>query len=107
MRRVLDSRSRPLRDLRISVTDRCNFRCAYCMPKEIFGRDFAFLPREKLLTFEEITRLARACAGEGVSKVRLTGGEPLLRKDLDRLVAMVAEIDEVTDIALTTNGSAL
>jgi len=104
---VVDSRSRPLRDLRISVTDRCNFRCSYCMPKEIFGRDFAFLPREQLLTFEEIARLARAFAREGVSKIRLTGGEPLLRKDLDRLIAMLAEIDELTDIALTTNGSAL
>jgi cyclic pyranopterin phosphate synthase len=104
---VVDNRSRPLRDLRISVTDRCNFRCSYCMPKEIFGRDFAFLPREQLLTFEEIARLARAFAREGVSKIRLTGGEPLLRKDLERLVAMLAEIDELTDIALTTNGSAL
>ena len=107
MSRVLDSRSRPLRDLRISVTDRCNFRCSYCMPKEIFGRDFAFLPREQLLTFEEITRLARAFAREGVSKIRLTGGEPLLRRDLERLVAMLADIDEITDVALTTNGSAL
>ncbi len=104
---VLDSRSRPLRDLRISVTDRCNFRCTYCMPKEIFGRDFAFLPREQLLTFEEITRLARAFAREGVSKVRLTGGEPLLRRDLEQLVAMLAGIDQITDVALTTNGSAL
>ena len=77
MSAVIDRRSRPLRDLRISVTDRCNFRCTYCMPKEIFGRDFAFLPREQLLTFEEITRLARAFANEGVSKIRLTGGEPL------------------------------
>ena len=107
MSRVRDSRSRPLRDLRISVTDRCNFRCSYCMPKEIFGRDFAFLPREQLLTFEEITRLARAFACEGVSKIRLTGGEPLLRRDLERLVAMLTDIDEITDVALTTNGSAL
>jgi cyclic pyranopterin phosphate synthase len=107
MRRVLDSRSRPLRDLRISVTDRCNFRCTYCMPKEIFGRDFAFLPREQLLTFEEITRLTRTFACQGVSKVRLTGGEPLLRRDLEQLVAMLAGIDEITDVALTTNGSAL
>src|ERR1700740_1710148 len=87
---VLDSRSRPLRDLRISVTDRCNFRCTYCMPKEVFGRDFAFLPRAELLTFEEITRLARTFAREGVSKIRLTGGEPLLRRDLARLIAMLA-----------------
>ena len=102
-----DRRQRPLRDLRISVTDRCNFRCTYCMPKEVFGRDFAFLPRDQLLTFEEITRLARAFAREGVSKIRLTGGEPLLRRDLEQLVAMLASIDEITDIALTTNGSAL
>ena len=107
MSRVRDSRSRPLRDLRISVTDRCNFRCSYCMPKEIFGRDFAFLPREQLLTFEEITRLARAFAREGVSKIPLTGGEPLLRRPLERLVAMLTDIDEITDVALTTNGSAL
>ncbi|HLY50143.1 MAG TPA: GTP 3',8-cyclase MoaA [Solirubrobacteraceae bacterium] len=107
MNSVLDRRSRPLRDLRISVTDRCNFRCTYCMPKEIFGRDFAFLPRAELLSFEEITRLARAFALEGVSKIRLTGGEPLLRRDLDQLVAMLADIEGVTDIALTTNGSAL
>ena len=107
MNAVLDSRSRPLRDLRISVTDRCNFRCTYCMPKEVFGRDFAFLPREQLLTFEEITRLARAFVGEGVSKVRLTGGEPLLRRDLEQLITMLAGIDGITDVALTTNGSAL
>jgi GTP 3',8-cyclase len=107
MSRVLDSRSRQLHDLRISVTDRCNFRCTYCMPTEIFGRDFAFLPREQLLSFEEITRLVRVFASEGVSKVRLTGGEPLLRHDLERLVAMLANIDGITDVALTTNGSAL
>jgi GTP 3',8-cyclase len=107
MSRVVDRRSRPLRDLRISVTDRCNFRCTYCMPKEVFGRDFAFLPREQLLTFEEITRLARAFVREGVSKIRLTGGEPLLRRDLEQLVAMLADIEEITDVALTTNGSAL
>jgi cyclic pyranopterin phosphate synthase len=107
MNPVLDRRSRPLRDLRISVTDRCNFRCTYCMPKEIFGRDFAFLPRAELLSFEEITRLARVFAREGVSKIRLTGGEPLLRRDLDQLVAMLAGIDGITDIAMTTNGSAL
>ena len=104
---ILDSRSRPLRDLRISVTDRCNFRCTYCMPKEIFGRDYAFLPRAELLTFEEITRLTRAFASEGVAKIRLTGGEPLLRRDLERLVAMLASVDGICDIALTTNGSAL
>jgi GTP 3',8-cyclase len=107
MNLVLDRRSRPVRDLRISVTDRCNFRCTYCMPKEIFGRDFAFLPRSQLLTFEEITRLARAFARQGVSKIRLTGGEPLLRRDLEQLVAMLADIDGISDIAMTTNGSAL
>jgi cyclic pyranopterin phosphate synthase len=104
---VLDSRSRPLHDLRISVTDRCNFRCTYCMPKEIFGRDFAFLPREQLLSFEEIARLARTFAREGVSKIRLTGGEPLLRHDLEQLVEMLANIEGIADVALTTNGSAL
>jgi cyclic pyranopterin phosphate synthase len=104
---VLDTRSRPLRDLRVSVTDRCNFRCTYCMPKEVFGRDFAFLPRSELLTFEEVTRLARAFVRQGVSKVRLTGGEPLLRHNLETLVAMLAQIEGITDIALTTNGSAL
>src|SRR6202007_2478861 len=104
---VLDSRSRPLRDLRISVTDRCNFRCTYCMPKEIFGRDFAFLPRGELLTFEEITRLVRAFAREGVAEIRLTGGEPLLRRDLECLIEMLARIEGITDVALTTNGSAL
>jgi GTP 3',8-cyclase len=107
MEPVLDNRSRPLRDLRVSVTDRCNFRCTYCMPKEIFGRDFAFLPRAQLLSFEEITRVARIFAREGVSKIRLTGGEPLLRRELEHLVAMLADIEEINDVALTTNGSAL
>jgi GTP 3',8-cyclase len=107
MSRVLDRRSRPIRDLRISVTDRCNFRCTYCMPKEVFGHDFAFLPRSELLTFEEITRLTEAFVAEGVSKVRLTGGEPLLRRGIDQLITMLAAIDGITDVALTTNGSAL
>jgi hypothetical protein len=107
MKVPLDTRSRPLRNLGISVTDRCNFRCTYCMPKEIFGRDFAFLPHGELLTFEEITRVARPFAREGVSKIRLTGGEPLLRRELERLVEMLAGIEEVKEIALTTNGSAL
>jgi cyclic pyranopterin phosphate synthase len=102
-----DSRQRPLHDLRISVTDRCNFRCTYCMPKEVFGRDFAFLRREELLTFEEIARLARVFVAQGVRKVRLTGGEPLLRRDLDRLVAQLSAIEDLDDIALTTNGSLL
>src|ERR1700683_4287226 len=107
MSRVLDSRSRPLRDLRISVTCVCNFRCTYCMPKEICGRDYAFLPRAELLTFEEITRLARVFAEQGVTKVRLTGGEPLLRRDLERLVEALAGISGIGDVALTTNGTAL
>jgi cyclic pyranopterin phosphate synthase len=104
---LADTLARPLRDLRISVTDRCQFRCTYCMPREVFGRDFAFLPREELLTFEELARLARVFAGLGVHKLRLTGGEPLLRRDLDKLVAMLADIDGITDIALTTNGALL
>ena len=102
---LLDSLERPARDLRISVTDRCNFRCSYCMPKEVFGRDFAFLHREELLTFEEIARLARLFVRNGVEKVRLTGGEPMLRRDLVRLVEQLAAIDGLRDIALTTNGS--
>ena len=102
---LLDSLERPARDLRISVTDRCNFRCSYCMPKEVFGRDFAFLHREELLTFEEIARLARLFVRNGVEKVRLTGGEPMLRRDLVRLVEQLAAIDGLQDIALTTNGS--
>jgi GTP 3',8-cyclase len=107
MSAILDQRARPLRDLRISVTDRCNFRCGYCMPKELFGRDFAFLPRSELLSFEEITRLARLFVEQGVRKIRLTGGEPLLRRDLERLIEMLAHIDGITDIALTTNGAML
>jgi GTP 3',8-cyclase len=82
----LDTLGRPLHDLRISVTDRCNFRCVYCMPKEIFGKDFQFLPRAEILTFEEIERLVRIFVALGVRKIRLTGGEPLVRRDLDRLV---------------------
>jgi cyclic pyranopterin phosphate synthase len=102
-----DAFGRPLHDLRISVTDRCNFRCTYCMPKEVFGRDFAFLRRDELLTFEEIARLVRLFVQLGTRKVRLTGGEPLLRRDLERLVAMLAEIEGLDDIAMTTNGSTL
>jgi cyclic pyranopterin phosphate synthase len=102
---------RPLRDLRISVTDRCNFRCIYCMPREIFGRDYAFVPREDLLTFEEITRLTRVAISQGIEKVRLTGGEPLLRKGIAELVGMLHALKtpdgRELDIALTTNGSAL
>ncbi|HET7433947.1 MAG TPA: GTP 3',8-cyclase MoaA [Thermoanaerobaculia bacterium] len=104
---VRDAFDRPLRDLRISVTDRCNFRCTYCMPKEVFGRDFTFLPRADLLTFEEIARLARSFVSAGVEKIRLTGGEPLLRRDLHRLVEQLAAIDGLHDLALTTNGSVL
>jgi cyclic pyranopterin phosphate synthase len=108
---VTDTLGRGMRDMRISVTDRCNFRCVYCMPKEIFGRDFAFLPREEILTFEEITRLVRIGVAHGIRKVRLTGGEPLLRKGLEELIAALAQLrtpdGEPIDIALTTNGSAL
>jgi cyclic pyranopterin phosphate synthase len=104
---VIDRLNRPLHDLRISVTDRCNFRCTYCMPKEVFGRDYAFLPRDQLLSFEEITRLSRIFVGLGVEKVRLTGGEPLLRRDFEKLVEMLANIDGLNDIAMTTNGSLL
>lgn len=103
---LVDQLNRPLRDLRISVTDRCNFRCPYCMPAEVFGRDFVFMPRPEILTFEEITRFARVAAGFGVAKIRLTGGEPLVRREIERLVAMIATIPEV-EIALTTNGAAL
>ncbi|MDP9325668.1 MAG: GTP 3',8-cyclase MoaA, partial [Candidatus Dormibacteraeota bacterium] len=102
-----DRLGRPLRDLRISVTDRCNFRCPYCMPAEVFGKDYNFLPRDEILTFEEIGRFVRIGAAHGVTKVRLTGGEPLVRRDIERLVAMVAAVDGVDDIAMTTNGAAL
>ncbi|MDZ7268034.1 MAG: GTP 3',8-cyclase MoaA [candidate division KSB1 bacterium] len=99
-----DTLGRPLRDLRISVTDRCNFRCVYCMPREIFGKGYQFLPRAALLTFEEIYRLARLFVALGVRKIRLTGGEPLLRHDLERLIEMLAALPGV-DLTLTTNGS--
>ncbi len=102
----IDTLGRPLRDLRISVTDRCNFRCVYCMPKEVFGRDYQFLERAELLTFEEIERVARIFVELGVNKIRLTGGEPLVRRDIERLIEMLAAIDGV-DLALTTNGSML
>src|SRR4030095_2829090 len=103
---VTDTRGRMLHDLRISVTDRCNFRCVYCMPKEIYGADYAFLPRSDLLTFEEITRIARVFVGRGVTKLRLTGGEPLLRRNIERLVEMLARLGDV-DLTLTTNGALL
>ncbi|MCM3586122.1 GTP 3',8-cyclase MoaA [Mesobacillus maritimus] len=101
---VKDKLNRPLRDLRISVIDRCNFRCTYCMPAEIYGPDFAFLPKSELLSYEEIERIARIFVGLGVEKLRLTGGEPLLRKDLPILVEKLSVIDGLSDIALTTNG---
>ncbi|MBI2885874.1 MAG: GTP 3',8-cyclase MoaA [Chloroflexi bacterium] len=104
---VTDTRNRPLRDLRISVTDRCNFRCVYCMPREVFGRGYAFLPHSQVLTFEEITRLARLFVAQGVEKVRITGGEPLVRHDIEKLVAMLAAVPGLHDLTLTTNGALL
>lgn len=101
---TVDTRGRGLQDLRVSVTDRCNFRCTYCMPRELFGPDHAFLERSELLSFEEIVRVVRAAAGHGVSKIRLTGGEPLLRRGLPCLVAMIRAVDGIDDIAMTTNG---
>ena len=101
-----DTFGRPLHDLRISVTDRCNFRCVYCMPKEIYGKGYQFLPRAELLTFEELGRLVRVFASLGVRKIRLTGGEPLMRRDLDHLVADLSTIPDL-DLTLTTNGSLL
>jgi cyclic pyranopterin phosphate synthase len=102
---LVDTRLRPMRDLRISVTDRCNFRCVYCMPREVFDAGHEFLPQSAILSFEEIARLARIFVGLGVKKIRLTGGEPLVRKQLHRLVAMLAELP--VEITLTTNGSLL
>ncbi|HQQ71988.1 MAG TPA: radical SAM protein, partial [Alicycliphilus sp.] len=106
-----DRLSRPLHDLRISVTDRCNFRCGYCMPKEVFDKHHRYLSHNDLLSFEEITRLARLFMAHGVHKIRLTGGEPLLRKDLEKLVAQLAELrtteGRLPDLTLTTNGSLL
>src|SRR2546423_271076 len=107
MTRIKDALGRPLRDLRISVTDRCNFRCRYCMPEEVFGPDYKFLSREVLLRFEEITRLVRIFAKLGVEKIRITGGEPLLRNGLPDLIRMLSSVKGIRDIALTTNGSLL
>jgi cyclic pyranopterin phosphate synthase len=108
---LVDVYDRPMRDLRISITDRCNFRCVYCMPKAVFGRDYAFLDRDELLSFEEITRIARVAAAHGVHKIRLTGGEPLLRRGIEELISQLAALrtptGEPLEIALTTNGSAL
>lgn len=100
---VTDVYQRPLRDLRISVTDRCNFRCTYCMPEEIFGEKFQFLPHSEILTFEEITRLTRIIVRQGAVKLRLTGGEPLVRQDIEKLVHQLTDVDGVEDIAMTTN----
>ncbi len=104
MNAVQDKLKRPLRDLRISVTDRCNFRCSYCMPREVFGPDYAFLPRQQLLSYEEIVFAARSFASLGVQKIRITGGEPLMRRDLDLLIRMLSDEVGVSDISLTTNG---
>jgi cyclic pyranopterin phosphate synthase len=102
---LADPRGRPCSDLRISVTDRCNFRCVYCMPRDVFDADYAFLPHAELLTFEEIARIAQVFVERGVAKIRLTGGEPLLRRNLERLIEMLARLD--LDLTLNTNGSAL
>jgi cyclic pyranopterin phosphate synthase len=102
-----DRLGRPLRDLRVSITDRCNFRCVYCMPKEVFGRDYRFLERRELLTFEEIERLARAFVHHGVNKLRITGGEPLIRRDLEHLIELLRGLGDGLDLTLTTNGSLL
>ena len=101
-----DRLGRALRDLRISVTDRCNFRCVYCMPKEVFGKDYQFLERREILTFEEIARLSRIFQGLGVEKIRLTGGEPLIRRNIEQLIELLAAIPGL-DLTLTTNGSSL
>ncbi len=101
---IIDTLSRPIRDLRISVTDRCNFRCTYCMPKEVFNSDYEFLRRDDLLSFEEITRVSKVFAEFGVKKIRLTGGEPLLRKNIPVLVEQLSSIEGIEDISLTTNG---
>ena len=103
---LVDTRGRPLRDLRISVTDRCNFRCTYCMPKEVYGRDFQFLERSQLLSFDEIHRLVKIFRGHGIEKVRITGGEPLVRRQLEKLIALLAQEPDL-DITLTTNASLL
>ena len=104
---MLDTLQRPLRDLRLSVTDRCNFRCGYCMPKEVFGRGYDFLPKESILSFEELARISRAFVSLGVEKIRLTGGEPTLRRNIERLIGQLAAIDGLRDLTLTTNGSTL
>ena len=104
---MLDALRRPIHDLRISVTDRCNFRCVYCMPKHVFGPDYQFLKRSELLSYEEIERIARIFVAHGVRKLRITGGEPLIRKDIERLVTKLAGVEGVQDLSMTTNGSLL
>lgn len=106
-KRLTDTYRRPIRDLRISVTDRCNFRCVYCMPKEIFGADYQFLDHSEILSYEEIARLARLFIACGVTKIRVTGGEPLVRREIEKLIAMLAALPGLEDLTLTTNGSAL
>lgn len=107
MTATTDAFARPVRDLRLSVTDRCNFRCTYCMPKEVFGPGHEFLPRDELLTFQEIVSVVGAFARQGVNKVRITGGEPLLRKGIEELIAMIAQVEGIDDLTLTTNASLL
>ncbi len=102
-----DRFDRPLKDLRVSVTDRCNFRCVYCMPKSVFNKDYKFLPKSDLLTFEEIERMVQASAELGVTKIRLTGGEPLVRRDLEQLISKVRNVPGITDVSMTTNASLL
>ena len=104
---IVDTLGRPFRDLRVSVTDRCNFRCAYCMPRDVYDRDHVFLPRDEILTFEEIERLVGLFAGLGVEKIRLTGGEPLIRHGVADLVERISAINGIRDVAMTTNGSTL
>ncbi|MEC7837975.1 MAG: radical SAM protein, partial [Chloroflexota bacterium] len=104
MNKILDKFNRPVRDLRISVTDRCNFRCTYCMPKEVYGEAFKFLPKKELLDFDEIEKIAISFANIGVSKIRITGGEPLVRKNIEDLIKKLSSIKGIEDIAMTTNG---
>ena len=103
MNNPLDKLNRPVKDLRISVTDRCNFRCTYCMPKEVYGESFKFLPKDELLDFDEIYRIADTFAKLGVNKIRLTGGEPLVRRNIEELIAKLSKIKGIDDIAMTTN----
>ena len=104
MNKITDKFNRPMRDLRISVTDRCNFRCTYCMPKEVYGEAYRFLPKEELLNFDEIERITKLFANLGVSKLRITGGEPLVRKNIENLISRLSKIKGIKDIAMTTNG---